>query len=138
MATLYDLELQESNNFIHLFLMDGVSPSLRLMRDQKEMAPSLGDAGTAIIAMLDDPKTDIGRSFARLGALEGDVLTVMKSTGMTKDLAERAQAIFQRNPEGLDKLSDVERSSIQDYWIKKKMCITELLNKGYTQQELYS
>ncbi len=138
MASLYDLELQESNNFIHLFLTDGASPSLKLLREQKEMAGSMGEVGEKIIHDLDDPKSDLGKSYKRLEDLERDVQEVMKQISLTKELADKANTIFSHNPASLDDLDDADRSAVQDYWIKKKMCIAELTKRGYTYQELYS
>ena len=123
---------------IYLFLADGVSSSLRLLRDQKEMAASLGEAGAKIAHDLDDPTTEIGKSFALLASLEKDTVAVMQQTGMTKEIAEKAQNIFKRNPSSLEDLDDTERAVIQDYWIKKKSCIAELVKKGYNYKELYS
>ncbi len=138
MATLYDLELQESNNMIHLFLQNGVSASLKLFRDQIEMAGSLGEAGAKIISDMNDPATDLGKSFAKLQALEKDVKELMVQMSLSQDLAERAQKVFQRNAASLEDLDDAERSAVSDYWIKKKSCTAELIKRGYTYQELYS
>lgn len=138
MATLYDLELLESNNFIHMFLTNGTSPSLRLLREQKEMAVAMGEIGEKIIHDLGDPSTDIGKSYKRLEDLEGDMRKVMKKVGIAAEEVEKADAIFKRSPESLDSLNEDEHETIQGYWLKKKECIAELTALGYTFQELFS
>lgn len=138
MATLYDLELQESNNMIHLFVENGLSASLRLLRDQKDMAGAMGEIGAKIIHDLEDASTDLGKSYARLTSLEKDVQEAMAKIELTQELAVKAHSVFQRNPSSLDDLNDQERAVIQDYWIKKKACIAELTKKGYEYKELFS
>ena len=138
MANLYDLELLESNNFIHMFLTEGTSPSLRLLREQKEMAGAMGEVGAKIIHDLEDPSTDLGKSYQRLESLESDMRASMKKIGISSELADKANTIFKRSPESLDELNEDEHQVIQDYWIKKKSCIAEMTKLGYTFQELFS
>ena len=138
MANLYDLELLESNNFIHMFISNGVSPSLRLLREQKDMAGAMGEVGAKIIHDLEDPTTDLGKSYHRLESLEKDMLKVMKTVGITAADAEKANTIFKRSPESLEALKEDEHQVILDYWLKKKQCIGELTKLGYSFQELFS
>jgi hypothetical protein len=138
MATLYDLELQESNNFIHALMKNGDTPASMLMADQRKMAETMGDAGKEILAQLDDPNTDIGKSVKRLNEMKTDIIETMKTTGMTAELAVEAQDIFNKNPESLTALNEDERSVINTFWLKKKTCIILLLQKGYNHEELFS
>jgi hypothetical protein len=138
MANLNDLELLESNNFIDILVANGTSPSLRLLREQKDMAGMLGEVGVKILHDLADTTTDLGKSFARLELIEAAVRKTMGAVGMTTDMATKAKDIFNRSPNTLDELSDPERSAVQDYWIKKKTAIAELTKQGFTFQELFS
>ncbi len=138
MATLYDLELQESNNFIHALMQDGVVPALKLMEDQKQMAAGMGDVGKEMLAQFDDPNSDIGKGYVRLKQLQKDIVEVMNDTGLTKEIAKSAQDIFNTSPESMSTLGDEERSTINAYWTKKKTCIVLLLKRGYTHEELFS
>mgnify|MGYP001411155822 CR=1 FL=1 len=138
MATLYDLELQESNNFIHALISNGVPPALKLMKEQVVMFEGMGDAGAQLLKELDDENSEMGKGYKRLIAMEKDITEAMRVTEMTVDLAQKANDIFSKNPDSLKNLEDNERSIINDYWLKKKMCIQLLLQKGYTHQELFS
>lgn len=138
MATLYDLELQESNNFIHTLLEHGQSPALKLMREQMTLSASMGEAGQMILKELEDPNSELGKSFARLNTLEQDVIQVMHDIGLPVELASQANTIFSSNPESLETLNEQERKIMSEYWLKKKSCIQQLLAKGYTYEELFS
>lgn len=138
MATLYDLELQESNNFIHALREKGVTPAITLLDDQKKMAETMGDVGKEMLAQFNDPNSDIGKSYQRLQDLKKDVGEVMDSVGLTTELANAAQDIFNKNPESLSELTEEERNTINTYWLKKKTIIVFLLKKGYTHEELFS
>jgi methyl-accepting chemotaxis protein len=138
MATLYDLELQESNNFIHALMQEGSTPALKLLNDQKQMAAGMGDVGKEMLAQFDDPNSDIGKGFNRLVQLQKDIVQVMSDTGLTTEVARAAQDIFNTSPESLSTLSDDQRNTINTYWTKKKTCIVLLLKRGYTHEELFS
>lgn len=138
MATLYDLELQESNNFIHALMQDGSTPALKLLGDQKQMAATMGDVGKEMMAQFDDPNSEIGKGFGRLQQLQKDIQDVMKDTGLTSQIARAAQDIFNTSPESMSTLSDEQRNIINSYWTKKKTCIVLLLQKGYKHEELFS
>ena len=138
MANLYDLELQESNNFVYLLIQNGESPSLKLLRDQKEMSAAMGPVGEEIVKSLEDPTSEIGKSFKRLNDLEHDVQDIMQKSGMTTELAKSASDIFKHTPSSLGDLNDKERSNLKDYWIKKKTCISMLIQRGYSYPELFS
>lgn len=138
MATLYDLELQESNNFIHALMNDGMTPALKLMQDQIKMFEGMGEAGEAALKELKDPESDMGKNYQRLQKLQQEIKNVMQMTQMTAELAQKANQIFSQNPPSLSSLSDEDRQVIRDYWLKKKMCIVALLKKGFTYEELFS
>lgn len=138
MATLYDLELQESNNFIHALMQNGMTPALKLLQDQKQMAAGMGDVGKEMLAQFEDTSSDIGKSFKKLEDLQNDIVDAMNSVGMTTLLAQTAQDIFNTSPESLSALDDEKRNVINTYWLKKKTIIVMLLKKGYTHEELFS
>lgn len=138
MATLYDLELQESNNFIHPLMQNGVTPALTLLSQQREMAVGMGDTGKEMLAQFDDQNSEIGKAFFRLQALQKDIVATMEQVGLTQDLAKAAQDIFAKSPESLSVLPEPDRVTISSYWLKKKACIVVLLKKGYTHEELFS
>lgn len=138
MATLYDLELQESNNFIHLLLKEGESASLKLFRDQMEMSAQMGPAGAEIVNTLKDPKTDMGKSYKRLEELEKATKEAMAKAGMTAAIAQKASDILTKKPLALSDISEDDQKAVEDYWIKKKMCVALLVQMGYTYQEMYS
>ena len=138
MANLYDLELQESNNFIHLLLKSGESPSLRLFRDQMEMSAAMGPAGEEIVKSLQDPSSEMGKSFKRLNDIEEAVKEVMRANDISSEEAEKAEAVFKRSPATMEDLSKDDQNLIKEYWIKKKMCVSGLVQKGFTYQEIFS
>ncbi len=138
MATLYDLELQESNNFIHALMQEGSTPALKLLSDQKQMAATMGDVGKEMLAQFDDPNSEIGKGYTRLVQLQKDIVEVMNESGLTTEVARAAQDIFNTSPESMSRLSDDQRNTINAYWTKKKTCIVLLLKRGYTHEELFS
>jgi len=138
MATLYDLELQESNNFIHALMSEGSTPALKLLSDQKQMAATMGDVGKEMMAMFDDPNSEIGKGYTRLAQLQKDIVAVMAEIGLTTEVARAAQDIFNTSPDSMSILSDDQRNTINTYWTKKKTCIVLLLKRGYTHEELFS
>jgi hypothetical protein len=138
MATLYDLELQESNNFIHALMHDGSAPALKLLSEQKQMAANMGPAGEEMLKQFNDDTSEMGKALKRLEQLKQDIVDVMAQNGMTSALATQANDIFAKSPESFTALSDEERKVINDYWLKKKTIILVLLQKGYSHEELFS
>lgn len=138
MASLYDLELHESNNFIHSLSGNGQPLSLKLMEDQKMSFAAMGEAGKAILAQIDDPNSEMGKSYKRLKDLETDLKKVMAETGATSEGAKLAQDILTKNPQSLSDLTEEERKCVSDYWMKKKSIVEKLFAKGYTAVELFS
>ena len=137
MASLYDLELQESNNFIHALVQDGTTPALKLLNEQFEMAKTMGDVGKEMLAQFEDPNSDISKSCMKLRSLKTDINETMAKVGLTREAAEEALKIFNTSPESLQSLEEAQRGVIQSYWLKKKTIIVLLLNKGYTHEELF-
>lgn len=130
MASLYDLELQESNNLISALAAGGQPLSLKMMADMLSMP----DMKT----QLEDPTTEMGKSYARMKQLEKDMIQIMKEEGMTTELAKEAQLILTRNPASIADLADKEKDVIQKYWLTKKGLMLKLQNKGYTAQEIFA
>ncbi len=138
MASLYDLELQESNNFIHALMNNGETPAYKLMLDQKKQAEGMGEVGKQLLAQFEDPNNPASKSLWRLSELKDDIKRYMDQVGMSPELATGANNIFASNPESLNNLPEEEQKVITDFWIKKKSIIVMLLNKGYTHEELFS
>ncbi len=138
MASLYDLELQESNNFIMSLVADGIPISLKLMEDQKSQFASMGAAGEEILKQMEDPTSDMGKNLVRLNQIKDSTQKYMKEVGMDASLAQKAQDILTKNPAGLSDLNDDDRSALRDYWIKKKTIISKMFNDGFTAEELFS
>ena len=134
----YEHELHESNNFIYFLLHNGESAALRLLRGQRELAQKQGFAGAAVLASLEDSKSELSRILHRLEALELDVVAAMKAHQLTKEQTEQIQGIFRRNPPTLEELTPEDQGKLAYYWEQKKACIVELEGKGYTAQELFS
>lgn len=138
MATLYDMELQESNNFILALEENGMTPALKLMDDQVKQAASMGPAGGELVAQLKDPNTSMGKSYLRLQEIKDAIADTMQKIGMTPEMAKEAHTIFSNNPESLTALSEEQRKVINNYWLKKKTCVVLLLKRGYSHEELFS
>ncbi|KKQ95448.1 MAG: hypothetical protein UT66_C0001G0033 [candidate division CPR2 bacterium GW2011_GWC1_39_9] len=138
MASLYDLELQESNNFIHSLADNGKCPAYKLIMDQKAMAASMGSAGEELLRQFDDTTSDIGKTLSRLESLEKDIKEAMDRAAMASDLAIAANNIFSKSPETFISLSPDDQEVIKSYWLKKKGITMDLLAKGYTPEELFS
>ena len=138
MASLYDLELQESNNFIHALVDNGKSPALKLILDQKEQFAAMGDAAKVLLAQFEDENSELGKSLKKLNSLEGDIKEAMQQVGMTPELAAKANSIFSTSPESLSILSQEDQDVIKDYWLKKKSIIVLLLQKGYSHSDLFA
>lgn len=138
MASLYDLELQESNNFIHALVDNGKSPALKLILDQKEQFAAMGDAAKVLLEQFEDENSELGKSLKKLNSLEGDIKEAMQQVGMTPELAAKANSIFSTSPESLSSLSPEDQDVIKDYWLKKKSIIVILLQKGYSHSDLFA
>jgi len=138
MASLYDLELQESNNFIHALMNNGETPAYKLMLDQKKQAEGMGEVGKQLLAQFEDPNNPASKSLWRLSELKDDIKRYMDQVGMNSELATGANNVFASNPESLNNLPEEQQKVITDFWIKKKSIIVMLLNKGYTHEELFS
>lgn len=138
MATLYDLELQESNNFIHALIANGSTPALKLILDQKKQAASMGEAGKELLKQIEDDKSEMGKSFKRLQSLEKDIQESMKKVKLAPTVAKEAESIFNKSPETLKSLPEDQQKIVNEYWLKKKSVIVLLLQKGYTHEELFS
>lgn len=138
MASLYDLELEDSNNFIHAIIGNGQTPALKLMLDQKEQFAAMGDVGADLIKQFEDASSDIGKSFKRLNDLEKDIQAAMAQVHVTSDLAARANSIFAGSPDSLRDLSEEDQNIVKEYWLKKKSIVEILIHKGYTPEELFS
>ena len=138
MASLYDLELQESNNFIHYLMADGQPLSLKLMNDQLQQFKNMGEAGKEILAQMNDPESEMGKSLVKLKQLEKDLKAAMDELRLTAEQAVKANDILIKNPESLGTLDESDKKAVSDYWIKKKSIITKLTAKGYTAAELFA
>ncbi|KKR27647.1 MAG: hypothetical protein UT60_C0042G0001, partial [candidate division CPR2 bacterium GW2011_GWD2_39_7] len=82
--------------------------------------------------------SDIGKTLTRLQAIRLDVQAAMTHINMTTDLAAKANQVFSRSPETLSELNEEDQNIIKEYWLKKKEVIVFLLQKGYTQEELFA
>lgn len=138
MASLYDLELHESNNFIHSLMSDGQPLSLKLMEDQISQFKAMGPTGAELLKQMEDPSTDMGKSVVRLKSLETDLKMMMTETKLTAVLAKEVNDILVKNPQSLEELTEEAQKLVKDYWLKKKTLIAKLLAKNYTAEELFA
>lgn len=138
MASLYDLELQESNNFIHALIGDGVTPALKLMEEQVTMAKSMGEAGVDLLKQLEDETSEMGKTMKRMKALSADIKAVMTQVGLDSGMATKANSVLTKGADSLSDLAEDDQKVVKDYWLKKKSIIVLLLQKGYTHEELFS
>lgn len=139
MASLADLEVQESNNFITAVIHNGETPELQQMREALDQARDQGSEGQGKVDEFLNQTTPAGACLKRLTELESDIRSAMHQVGLTPELAYQANQIFQDNPVSLTTLSDQNRQVITTYWIKKKSCIEKLTNQNdYTIEELFS
>ncbi|NMB57026.1 hypothetical protein GYA19_03760 [Candidatus Beckwithbacteria bacterium] len=138
MASLYDLELQESNNFIHALVDDGQLITLKLMEDQKKSFANMGEAGKTLLTQLEDPNSEMGANYAKLKAIEADIKVFMGEVGLACADAKKAMDILTQNPQSLQELSEDDKKTVSDYWLKKKTIVSKLIAKGYSEQELFS
>lgn len=138
MASLYDLELQESNNFILALADNGKTPALKLIMDQRSQMEAMGDTASAMVAQFDDPNSEIGKGLVKLKQIENDIQQAMNQVGMTTELADKANKIFTSSPESLGDLSPEDQEVVKEYWLKKKSIILIMLQKGYSHEEIFA
>ena len=136
MATLYDLELQESNNFINAVMYNGETPTLRKMRLDLHEARNRGSL--ELVEKYENLGHELGVKLKRLTELESDMRSVMRKYNLTPELARQADRIFAKNPKTFQVLNENERQAISTYWIKKKSCLAYLFEYGYTPEEVFS
>lgn len=138
MASLYDLEVQESNNLIHAFIHQGETPELARMRRELEEARRQAPEKLDLVNEYLDQESPLGSRLKRYTELESDIKLVMQINGLTSEIAQQADQIFSKQPMTFSGLSDDERQKLTTYWLKKKTCLADLLRRGYTHEEIFS
>lgn len=138
MVSLYDLELQESNNFIQALMDEGQTPALKSLRSEIIAAQARGEAGQERVRELTDPFTESGKLYLHLKEIETETRVLMAKHQLTSEDAKKAHAIFAKKADSFSDLDARERQDLNTYWVKKKAILSELLDKGYTVEELHS
>ena len=99
----------------------------------------MGGAGLAKVEEFIDQSTKLGGCLKRLTELESDIREAMQISGLTPEMAYKANEILEKNPISFSVLPDDKKECVTTYWIKKKACIAILIDKkGYTLEELCS
>ncbi len=134
MATLDDLERQESHNFVYTLLNAGETPTLRRLREELEDARRRGDYELA--RKYETHDNEIGLAVKRFTELEADIQIAMRHANLTPDFIQRVIAIFNRHPNTLQELDQSDQDAVTSYWMRKKSVMQRLTDLHYTVEEV--
>ncbi len=138
MATLKDLEYSESNNLIDVIIAGGMPDALRLMNEQIKVFSKGTPEQQRLAQKITALDTDMGKNYHRLEQMSKDFIKILNQMKGFAEMAKKAKAIFDKNPDSLADLSDDQSNILRMYWLRKKDLISAMFKKGYSMQELFS